>query len=130
MRVFFISCNFLIRQIVLHGRGKLNFEGQFRRILFRLQKGVMERGLVVKNVIFFNTAGTFQNSVALVNKSNQADKQGVDELIFIGQQRFVTEDIQQLGRSNVFVLNFQNVVGVLSEVADRLFANLFGKLNG
>ena len=90
----------------------------------------MERGLVVKNVIFFNTAGTFQNSVALVNKSNQADKQGVDELIFIGQQRFVTEDIQQLGRSNVFVLNFQNVVGVLSEVADRLFANLFGKLNG
>ena len=54
---------------------------------------MVERGVVVKNVIFFDAAGTFQNGVALIDKGNQADKQGVDELIFIGQQRFVTEDI-------------------------------------
>ena len=53
----------------------------------------MEGSHIIEDVIFFDTAGACQDSETLVDESNQTDEQGIDELVFVGQKGFITEDI-------------------------------------
>ena len=54
---------------------------------------MMERRSIIEKVVFLDTAGALENGVTLINESDQTNEQGIDELIFISQQRLVTEDI-------------------------------------
>ena len=90
---------------------------------------MMKIRIIFQCEFFFRTAILFQRLIAPVYKSEKAVDQGVDKLIFIGQQCLFVVDIEDFGRCDFIALHLQNQIGMLRQMLDGFLADAAGKFH-